>query len=139
MSEAEKEARKRAKREKKLKKMEEERKLYCGYTNGEHQMRLVFSLQVAFLSWLYHRQPMLTSPFSSPLSAESNPFGDTNLTETFVWKKKYDKEGTKSGVDLRKVVKEKMKAEAEERLKEVSSGVVMHVCPLCLRGFLACG
>jgi len=46
---------------------------------------------------------------------DSNPFGDTNLTERFVWHKKLEKQIT-DGVDLKELGVKAEKSRQEQRL-----------------------
>lgn len=82
--------------EKKRKKLEEMKSNFFGYSNGAFSH--IFC--VAFNSLLLLR------------CADTNPFNDSNLTEAFVWKKKFEQQGLQRGTDLRKIVNEKAKKEA---------------------------
>jgi len=49
---------------------------------------------------------------------QNNPFGDDNLTELFIWKKKYEQEGVKNE-SLRKVVQNHLKKKQSELGREI--------------------
>jgi hypothetical protein len=49
---------------------------------------------------------------------EDNPFNDQNLTRTFIWKKKYEKE-VANGADPRKLTKERIRKEQEALRAEI--------------------
>ncbi|CAI5473382.1 unnamed protein product [Closterium sp. Yama58-4] len=50
---------------------------------------------------------------------DSNPFGDTNLTETFVWRKKIEKDVLRGTLDPREITLQNERKRLEARMEEI--------------------
>jgi hypothetical protein len=121
-AEAEQQRRKEEKKEIKRREKKEEKKKIQMLETPEQKLARKTVITLSCL--LFHEYPIFKSKKAERVSTffgytnEDNPFGDSNLHEQFVWRKKIDKE-----IDLGKIMREPSKHDTKRRRDELVSEI----------------